>query len=543
MLGWRRIALILGAVAATLLLAEVGLRAGGWGYLAVQQHRNLRSAAREGTYRILCLGESTTAMGGNYSYPAQLERILDSGTLDLDFAVINAGVPGTNTDFIASQFKANLELYRPHMVVAMMGANNLVPLLEPRDRGQVEGFLGSLRVVKLVRRPWTDLSARPETRPAGVSEGDALDRELSETLDPSGTARKLRREVDAAPADPEPRVQLGQVLSMLDEADEAERCLREALELDPDHTDGLTALGDVLVNGGRLDEAEDLYVRALAADPAHRNAAMSLGVLHTRRGRDDLAQRVFMGALERDPANPGAASELAQLHARQGDLPAAFAVLTGTLAHVPEEHVLWEMAGRFHCENGRGREGEQMLARAAEIRPDRPSPHQVRATCLEGLGDHLAAAEAMGRVVELEAPTASRYRQVAELYELAGDGESAAANLALAAELEADYVDAKARDAYQYLYEVCRRRGLPLVAVQYPAADVTLVEALFQPGQEVTVVDNGPSFRDAIERDGYDTYFTDRFGGEFGHATTRGNQLLASNVADAILAAHFEDEN
>ena len=286
-----------------------------------------------------------------------------------------------------------------------------------------------------------------------------------------------------------------------------------------------------------------LYGRARAADPAHRNAAMSLGVLHTRRGRDDLAQRVFMGALERDPANPGAASELAQLHARQGDLPAAFAVLTGTLAHVPEEHVLWEMAGRFHCENGRGREGEQMLARAAEIRPDRPSPHQVRATCLEGLGDHLAAAEAMGRVVELEAPTASRYRQVAELYELAGDGESAAANLALAAELEADYVDAKARDAYQYLYEVCRRRGLPLVAVQYPAADVTLVEALFQPGQEVTVVDNGPSFRDAIERDGYDTYFTDRFGGEFGHATTRGNQLLASNVADAILAAHFEDEN
>lgn len=41
--------------------------------------------------------------------------------------------------------------------------------------------------------------------------------------------------------------------------------------------------------------------------------------------------------------------------------------------------------------------------------------------------------------------------------------------------------------------------------------------------------------REAVKKDGYDTYFVDRFAGDFGHCTVKGNKLLADNIAAAIL--------
>ncbi|MDP7113894.1 MAG: hypothetical protein QGH45_18130 [Myxococcota bacterium] len=47
-------------------------------------------------------------------------------------------------------------------------------------------------------------------------------------------------------------------------------------------------------------------------------------------------------------------------------------------------------------------------------------------------------------------------------------------------------------------------------------------------------VDNGPTFEEAIARQGYDRLFIDRFAREFGHCTPEGNRLIAANVAAAI---------
>lgn len=78
-------------------------------------------------YRILTLGESTTAQNLETSYsswPQELEKILNSGKLNTSFIVFNEGLSSTNTGFIASNFNAYLEKYNPNMVIAMMGTND-----------------------------------------------------------------------------------------------------------------------------------------------------------------------------------------------------------------------------------------------------------------------------------------------------------------------------------------------------------------------------------------------------------------------------------
>ena len=62
---------------ATVAYAELGLRLGGVVFLSLQEYRNVRSIMGKGEYRIMCIGESTTAFGGEDSYPAQLEKILN----------------------------------------------------------------------------------------------------------------------------------------------------------------------------------------------------------------------------------------------------------------------------------------------------------------------------------------------------------------------------------------------------------------------------------------------------------------------------------
>ena len=72
----------------------------------------------------MCLGGSTTADGGEYSYPAQLEKVLNERNIGIRFKVINKGVDGVDSTFILSKLKGNLDKYGPDMVATMIGIND-----------------------------------------------------------------------------------------------------------------------------------------------------------------------------------------------------------------------------------------------------------------------------------------------------------------------------------------------------------------------------------------------------------------------------------
>jgi len=97
-----KITLIIFGVFLFLILLEAGLRLGGFILLSIQEYRNLQSIKQKGTYRIMCLGESTT----QGQYPQFLEQVLNQRNIGVRFSVVDKGIAGTNTPAILSQVES-----------------------------------------------------------------------------------------------------------------------------------------------------------------------------------------------------------------------------------------------------------------------------------------------------------------------------------------------------------------------------------------------------------------------------------------------------
>ena len=95
----QKAALVILGVALSAFIVESTLRIAGFAYLSSQECLNKLSYNRFNLkqYRILCLGESTTACEGDTAYPRQLEGILNQKIPGTQFKVINKGIPGINS--------------------------------------------------------------------------------------------------------------------------------------------------------------------------------------------------------------------------------------------------------------------------------------------------------------------------------------------------------------------------------------------------------------------------------------------------------------
>ncbi len=116
----RKISSVVFGLFLCILSLELCLRAGGFIFLSYQEYRNTLSAKQKGAYRILCLGESTTAN----TWPGILEKILNEKNTGIKFSVIDKGKTSTNTRVILEQVESYLDEYHPDAVVAMMGIND-----------------------------------------------------------------------------------------------------------------------------------------------------------------------------------------------------------------------------------------------------------------------------------------------------------------------------------------------------------------------------------------------------------------------------------
>src|SRR3989338_5320886 len=119
----QKILLVLSGILISLVLLEAFFRLGGFLFLHLKEQRNQQGLSQQNTFRILCIGESTTALGGEQSYPSYLEKILNEKSRGPNFQVINAGTPGVGSFDILSALPGYLKEYRPNLVVSMIGIN------------------------------------------------------------------------------------------------------------------------------------------------------------------------------------------------------------------------------------------------------------------------------------------------------------------------------------------------------------------------------------------------------------------------------------
>src|SRR5262245_20437115 len=111
---WKNIAFATAAIFLGICVAvvctEISLQVASPLYQYWNGKNKIKSLYTKDEIRILCIGESTTAVGGDHSYPSTLERALKKEYPHKKISVINEGLPGTSTWHIAQAIQNKLNL-------------------------------------------------------------------------------------------------------------------------------------------------------------------------------------------------------------------------------------------------------------------------------------------------------------------------------------------------------------------------------------------------------------------------------------------------
>ncbi len=158
-----KLPMILLGVLLGLLLCEFILQVGSF---FIKDELNSGNFKKPGNVKILCVGDSSTyglgALKGK-SYPDFLAKNLNASITKKKFEVVNLGKPGLNTAMLAKRLDEVLEVFQPHVLIVMTGANdkwNLSGLFQDHEKSAL-GILWSVlersKAYKLMRIAWFNL--------------------------------------------------------------------------------------------------------------------------------------------------------------------------------------------------------------------------------------------------------------------------------------------------------------------------------------------------------------------------------------------------
>jgi len=299
-----KILLIVLGLFLSLIILELGMRISARAVFWAQSRKNMIAAQKRGTCRILCLGESTTALGGADSYPAQLERILNQRSAGKKFAVLNAGIVAGRTQEIVSRLEKDIDKYRPDIVVAMMGINDgydhNVPYINKRDfRQKASDFITSLRIVKLgrfinmsIRQRGVKINTRVKFEGAGraYAEQALLYRHQGKF---SEAAKLFRKALALDPRDDMACLELGCTYIFQGDYPAAQDILEKGMELSPGNDSMYYWFGVLCMKRGKPQQAKEYFSRSARINPLNDRAYGGLGTLYASLNKKEDSQRGY----------------------------------------------------------------------------------------------------------------------------------------------------------------------------------------------------------------------------------------------------------
>ncbi|MBN1621081.1 MAG: tetratricopeptide repeat protein [Endomicrobiales bacterium] len=489
----KKLFLVITGILLSLLLLEAGLRMGGFFYLALQDYRNRLEIKKEGAYRIMCLGESTTAN----QYPNFLEEALSNRIKGIKFTVIDKGIPGTTTDTILENLYYNIKQNKPDMIVAMMGINDRD---EKNDLGEdifksSKPLYKKLNIYKLFRYLWMNVVKGFSEYKFSVKSPDAqlyINSGNSFTL--KKEYKKAEREYKTAaainPNHPWAYIGLVHCYEALGKHELADKNYKIAVGLDfPLKEWVYIALGNCYLDNKKFKKAEENYKMAAKTNPEAKWAYFSLGCFYGERGEYGKAEEMYKAIIKLNPKD--------------------FMAYTGLVDMYKKRYKKGNKDKSLKLIN--------LIRDSFADEKERPGNDKFTLSIIYGL---------------LEV-----------LYKEIDKNELAAKYFSMARNIRLEYFSLSAKANYKKLAQIAQKEQIKLVCVQYPMLPVDSLKNMLDNSDKAVYVDNEKIFREAVEREGYDVYFNDIFGGYFGHCTDKGNKLLAQNIADAIIKEHFEKQN
>ena len=411
----QKIGLILFGILLALIILELGLRVGGFVVSSYQRVNNKEDF--DADYRILCFGESTTALGGKYSWPVQLEKILNNKSQKIKFKVFNEGIAGTNTAFILSHLEDNLDKYKPHIVITMMGINDgdLIFKYEENLRVKIALSLKDLRIYSLSKLLWKSWKNKIRSI---ITQDNILTNEINEKVDNY--------------------MELGENYRKKEKYEKAEKILKKVIEMDPKNDEAYFELGSICWDKNNFTEAEKMFKKAIELNPNDGGIYLELGQFYYDQGRLKEAEYMFTEAIEINPNTDEAYCGLGRVYNKQG---------------ISDKEI-----DKFYRKGG----------------------FSIR--------------------VQNNIPSS----EITEYH-------------------------------YQQLYNELNKRGIRYIAMQYPTLNINKLKNMFNGEENIIFVSNEENFKQVLENEKYENYFIDHMTNSFGHATPKGNRLIAENLTNVIL--------
>jgi tetratricopeptide (TPR) repeat protein len=190
-------------------------------------------------------------------------------------------------------------------------------------------------------------------------------------------------------------------------------------------------------------------------------------------------------------------------------------------------------------EQGKFAEVEQILNKAVEIDFKHGAVHTGLGKIYYEQKMFAEAEQAFKKAIELNPQSDCAYGGLARVYGEMGKDELFQAYTEKADKLRDKLYNPVTIDNYHKLKQILDKRKIKLVCVQYPMRSIQPLKKIFKDDENVIFVDNERIFKEVVREEGYNIYFRDMFGGDFGHCTQKGNRLLANNIANTILKEIF----
>ncbi len=519
----------------TAVLLEIGLRIGGAVVLFLQEKHNHPSLLPDHC-RILCLGESTTALGGEDSYPSQLERILNQQSRGMKFTVINKGLISTTSDYIVTHVEQNLNLYKPQMVVIMMGINDASfarPSQIPLWLWKLKSSLQDLRVYKLLhllKRHITHRIREATQQPNPEKSQEAVNTEDLNGQKENFIKKLIATELTVFQTHLSAAKEYANSKNLEGMNQEKELAKKAAISASAACVD----LARRYLKQGLLTEALEYLIRATTLNSGSSDAFQLWGEYYLSLQNAPEAIAAYQKALSINSQD----AELLQGMARAYHLMQrreAFLLYMEYLKKEPHDYWGYIELAQWFKENKYFDQAQVVLKQAIAIGPFFERGYLDQGQLLEEQGDYQDEQEMYLKAVALNAKKSSLLLALGEFYQRRGRADLADEYLKKAEKMGLEQFPPGTWVDYDDLLNKILSRGIKVIVLQYPVRSIAPLKNYLGQRKNVTFVENRLNFKHALESGRYSDYFTDNFAYDFGHCTRRGNQLIAQKIADEIL--------
>ena len=447
----------------------------------------------------MCLGESTTFAGGlKTSYPARLEEILNHRNLGIKFSVINKGAPAKDSTFILNHVGSYLDIYKPDMVIVMMGINDGLYYLKDISSSKPENPLCDFRVFRLYKL-------------------------LHEHI--------VHKIYDATPGLPKlyPDFPAWSFLAAHNRSTETHH--------GKPHDDSKT--GDFKALPARKHLPRLLSKTGMNPRFKKSQSYIDLGAPFYDRAQYIQAEALFEKAIVTDPENPEAYVQLASAFLWRHKFSQAEKLLNKLVALKPQDDSIFTRLGwLMYCTQG-PKQAETALRRALEVQPENDLIFYTLGKIFYQEGEYLQAKTMYEVAIRFNPENDFAYGGLVAVHQALGNAGMEYEYYKKANEVRSGYYVPATRENYLKLKKILDDRGIKFVCVQYPVRNLTPLKKMFAGSENVMFVDNEKVFKEAIRKSSYREYFSDLFAGDFGHCTPKGYGLLAKNIASVVLNRVF----